>query len=114
MVLELERADRMRDALDGVRLAMCEIVARINFPRSAGARMRRIENAVEHRIAQIDVARRHVDLSAQHPRAVPEFPGPHAAEQIEVLLHRAVAERTVLARLGQRAAIGTDLVLALV
>ena len=56
VILEFERADRMGDALDGVRLAVREIVARIDFPRGAGARMRRIENAVEHRIAQIDIA----------------------------------------------------------
>ena len=114
MVLELERADRMGDALDGIRLAMREIVARINFPRRAGARMRRIQDAVQHRIAQIDVARGHVDLGAQHPRAIGKFAGAHAAEQVEVLLHAAVAERAVLARLGQRAAVVADLVLALV
>ncbi len=114
MILEFERADRMGDALDGVGLAVREVVARIDLPRRAGARMRRVQDAVEHRIAQIDVARRHVDLGAQHARAVGEFAGAHAAEQVEVLLHAAVAERAVLARLGQRAAIGTDLVLALV
>ncbi len=105
MVLEFERADRMGDALDGVGLAMREVVARIDFPRRAGARMRRVQDAVEHRIAQIDVARGHVDLGAQHARAVGEFAGAHAAEQVEVLLHAAVAERAVLARLGQGAAV---------
>ena len=52
----------------------------------AGARMLGMQDAVEHRIAQIDVARRHVDLGAQHARAVGELAGAHAAEQIEVLL----------------------------
>ena len=63
-----------------------------------------VQDAVEHRVAQIDVARRHVDLGAQHARAVGKFAGAHAAEQIEVFLDAALAERAVLARLGQRAA----------
>ena len=57
---------------------------------------------------------RHVDLGAQHARAVREFAGAHAAEQVEVLLHAALAERAVLARLGQRAAGRAHLLLGLV
>ena len=73
-----------------------------------------MEDAVEHRVAQVDVAGRHVDLGAQHPRAVGELAGAHAAEQVEVLLDRTVAERAVAAGLGQGAAVGADLVLGLV
>ena len=56
-----------------------------------------------HRVAEIDVARRHVDLGAQHARAVRKLARPHAAEQVEVLLDAALAERAVPAGLGQRA-----------
>ena len=105
VVLEFQRADRMRDVLDRVRLAVRVVVARIDLPLRAGARMAGMEDAVHHRVAQVDVARRHVDLGAQHAGAVLELAGAHAAEQIEVLLDRAVAERRVLARLGQRAAV---------
>ena len=73
-----------------------------------------VQDAVEHRIAQVDVAGRHVDLGAQHARAVRKLAGAHAAEQVEVLLDAAVAERAVLAGLGQRAAVDAHLVLALV
>ena len=58
--------------------------------------------------------RGHVDLGAQHAGAVRELARPHAAEQVEVLLHAALAERAVLAGLGQRAAVGAHLLLALV
>ena len=74
----------------------------------------RVQDAVEHGIAQVDVARRHVDLRPQHPRAVGELARPHAAEQVEVLLDRAVAERAVLAGLGQGAAVDAHLLLGLV
>jgi hypothetical protein len=43
-------------------------------------------------------------------RAVRELAGPHPREQIEVLLDRSIAVRAVPARLGQRAAIGANLV----
>ena len=93
MVLEFERADRVGDALDGVRLAVGEIVARIDAPGLAGARMLGVQDAVEHRIAQIDVAGAHVDLGAQHARAVRKLAGAHAAEQVEVLLDAAACGR---------------------
>ena len=54
--------------------------------------------------------RRHVDLRAQHVRAVGKLARAHPPKQIEVLLDRAVAIRAVAARLGQRAAILADLV----
>ena len=90
----------MRDALDGVGLAVSEVIARIDAPRLAGARMLGMKNAIEHRVAQIDVAGGHVDLGAQHARAVEEFAGAHAAKQIKVFLDRAFAKRAVGARLG--------------
>ena len=114
VVLEFQRADRMRDALDRVGLAVGVIVARIDRPGVAGARMGGVQDAIEHGVAQVDIARGHIDLGAQHPRAVGKLAGLHAAEQIEVFLHRAVAERAVLAGLGQRAALDADFLLRLV
>ena len=114
MVLEFQRADRMRDAFDGVRLAVGVVVARIDRPFGAGARMLGMQDAIEHGVAQVDVAGGHVDFRAQHARAVRKFAGLHAAEQVEVFLHRAVAERRVLAGFRQRAAVDADLFLRLV
>src|ERR1700677_4647279 len=105
---------RMRDAFDGVGLAVRIVVAWIDRPFDAGARMMRMQDAVQHRVAQVDVAGGHVDLGAQHARAVRELAGLHAAEQVEILLDRAVAERRVLAGLGQGAAIDADVGLRLV
>ena len=73
VVLEFQRADRVRDALDRVRLAVRIVVARIDRPLVAGARMGGVQDAVEHGVAQIDVARGHVDPGPQHPRAVREL-----------------------------------------
>ena len=76
----------------------------------AGAMMRRAQDAIHHRIAQVDVRRGHVDLGAQRAAAVGKLARAHALEQIEILFDRAVAIRAVLARLGQRAAVFAHLV----
>ena len=51
----------------------------------------------------------HVDLGAQHARAVGKFARPHATEEVETLGHRAVAKRAVLAWLVEVAAVLADL-----
>ena len=109
VVFELERAQRVRHPLDRIRLAVREVVGRVDAPRIAGARVRGVQDAIEHRIAQIEVARCHVDLGAQDASAVRELAGAHAAQQVEVLLGRAIAIGAVAAGLGERAAIGADL-----
>ncbi len=108
--LELERADRVRDAFERVREAVREVVERIDAPPVARAVMGRAPNAVERRVAQVDVGRRHVDLRAQHVRPVRELTRPHAREEIAVLSGAALAVRAVPSRLGEGAAIGADVV----
>ena len=108
--LELERADRVGHALDRVRLAVGEVVGRVDAPRVARPRMRGVKDPVQHGVAHVDVRRRHVDPRAQHARAVGKLAGPHPGEQVEALVDRAIAPRPVAARLGQRAAVLADLV----
>ena len=72
--------------------------------------MRRLANPVHHRIAHVDVARRHVDLGAQHVRAVLELARAHAAEEVVVLGDRAIAVRAIATGFCQRAAIFAHLV----
>ena len=78
MVLELERADRVRHAFHCVAEAVREIVHRVDRPRVAGAMMMLALDAVHHRIAQVLVGARHVDLRAENVRAVGELTRAHA------------------------------------
>src|SRR5262249_46910790 len=57
VVLELQRANRMRDALDGVRLAVGEVVHRVDAPLVADVRVRGVQDAVHDRVAQVEVGR---------------------------------------------------------
>jgi hypothetical protein len=50
------------------------VVHRVDAPGVAGAVVVRVADAVDHRIAQVDVGRRHVDLQPQHVRAVGNSP----------------------------------------
>ena len=110
MVFVFERAERVRDALDGIGLAVRPVVHRIDAPGVAGALMRGLADPVHDRIAQVDVAGRHVDLGAQHARAVRELAGAHAPEQVEIFLDGSIAIRALAARLGERAAVLAHLV----
>ena len=86
------------------RLAVREIVHRIDAPLLAGAVMLGVQDAVHHRIAQVEIGRSHVDFGAKGARAIGEFAFAHALEQIEIFLDGAVAIGALLAGLGERAA----------
>jgi len=45
VILELERADRVRDALEGIRDAVCVVVERIDAPAIAGTVVARVASA---------------------------------------------------------------------
>ena len=107
--LELQRAQAVGDALDVVGQAVCEVVHGVDAPLVARVVVRGVADAVQHRVAQPHVGRGHVDLGAQHAGAVGELAGPHAPEQVEVLLHGAVAVVALLSGPVGRAAHGVDL-----
>ena len=110
MILELERAQRVRNPLDRIRYRVGVVVDRIDAPGVARAVMRRVADPVEGRIPHVDVGRRHVDLRAQHVRAVGKLAGPHPPEHVHALGDGPIAIRAVAARLRQRAAVFANLV----
>ena len=67
-----------------------------------------VADAVHHRVAHLHVVVLHVDLGPQHARALGELAGPHAPQQVEVLLHRSVAERALHAGSAVAAALLGD------
>ena len=110
MVLELQSAERVGNPLQRVRQRVRVVVHRVDAPRVARSMMRRAANPVQRRIAHVQVGRGHVDLRPQHVLAVFELAGLHAREQIEVLLHRAIAIRAVAARFRERASVCARLI----
>src|SRR5580698_10004655 len=98
VVLELQGADRVRDPLDGVRLAVRPIVHRVDAPSVAGPMVMRSANPVHDRIAELHVGRGQIDLGPQDMRSVGELTRPHLGEEGEVLGYRAIAIDALLAR----------------
>src|SRR4051812_33942731 len=109
MCLELECAQRVRHALDGIALTVREVIRRIDGPRVAGARVRGVNDAIQDWVAQIDVRRSHVDLGAQHARTVLELAGAHPTKKVKVLVGAALAPWRLASRLCQRAAVLANL-----
>ena len=84
MIFKLQRANGMGDAFQRIRDAMGVIVHRIDAPFVAGADVMHAADAVDGRIAHVDIGRAHVDLGAQHHRTIGKFTVLHARKQIEI------------------------------
>jgi hypothetical protein len=110
VVLELQRADRVGNALDRVALAVGPVVHRVDAPLVTGAVVGLVADAVHHRVPHVHVVVGQVDLRPQHMLAVLELTGPHAREQVQALLDPTVAVGAGLSRRKDGAAILGDLV----
>ena len=110
VIFELQRAQRVRDALERIADAVGEVVHRVDAPVIAGPVMGGVTDPVDHRVAHVHVRRRHVDLGTQHVLAVRECARAHAAEEIQVLGDCPVPMRARRTGLGQRAAGAANLV----
>ena len=111
VVLVLQRAEGMRDALQRVADGMGKIIHRVNAPGLAGAVVLLVQDAVEHRVAHVDVGRSHVDFRPEHIAAFRVPARAHFLEQAQAFLRGAVAPGRILARLRQGAAVFAHLLL---
>ena len=109
LVFELEGADRVRDVFqrvfDGMRIG----IHGVDAPFVAGAVMMCMLDAINRRVAQIDVRRGHIDFGAQNMRAFGVFAEAHFAEQAQVFGHAALAEGRILAGFSERTTRGAHL-----
>ena len=108
VVGELQGAQRVGDALDGVGLPVGPVVGGVDHPVVAGAVVLDPADAVQHGVTHRHDVVLHVDAGAQHLRPVVELAGPHATQQVEVLLGAAVAVGGLDARLAEAAALLGD------
>ena len=110
VIFELECADGVRDALDGVLDRMREIVHRIDAPFISGVVVRSVHDSVDNRVSHVDVRACHVDLCPEAYLAVSKLARSHSFEKLEILLYRPVSVRAFLARLCKSASVFADLV----
>ena len=93
MRLKFQRAQRVRDALQRVLNGVGKVIHRIDAPLVALPVMVHIADAVNDRVAHIEVAGGKIDFCAQRAAALGELAVFHALEQVEVFLDGAVAVR---------------------
>ena len=77
MVLEFERAKRVRDVFERVGDRVGIVIHGVNDPFRSLTVMRHIHDAEDHRIAHVDIRRSHVDLRPQYVRSVFEPSSTH-------------------------------------
>ena len=91
---------------------MREVVHRVDAPFVAGAVVFSIQDAVHHRVAHVQIGRRHIYFRAKHMCAIGELARFHTLQQVDVLFDRAIAVGASLAGLGKGATILPYLILA--
>ena len=91
----------MRDVLERVLDRVRVRVHRVDVPLVAGAVVLGVLDAVDRRVAHVDVRRLHVDLRAQHVGTVRMLAVAHLAKQLQALVHRALSMRRLDAMLGE-------------
>ena len=83
----------MGNAFNGIFQGVSEIIHWIDAPLIASAVMGHMVDAVDDRIAHIEVWRGQVDLGAQRHCSVVKFSSPHSGKQIKIFLNRPVPIR---------------------
>ena len=68
----------MCDALDRIFLTVCEVIGGVDGPIATRLMMVRVTDAIEDRVTQIDIRRRHIDFGAQDSLTVVELTRPHS------------------------------------
>ena len=111
IVLELERAEGVRDPLDGVGLAVRPVVEGVDRPFVARPVVVRVPDSIHQRVAQLHVRRGEVDPCAEHVCSILELPRAHAPEEVQVLPGRAIPVRAGPAGFAHRPAVRADLLL---
>ena len=88
--LKFQGAEAVGDALQGVLDGMGEVVHGIDAPFGALAVMLNVADAVDDRVAQVEIAACQVDLCPEGSGALGEFTLAHPLEQVQIFLDGAV------------------------
>ena len=104
MILELEGTQRMSDPLDRIRDRMRVVIHRVDAPFVACLMVdQTVPDAIQGRIAHIDIRRCHVDTRTQRAAAIRKLTGAHTPEKIQVFLDRTFSVGALSARFSQGA-----------
>jgi len=80
VIFEFQGANRMRDAFDRVRQAVRIVIHWVDTPFIPCPVMAFVFDAVDDRVAHIQIRGSHVDFCSQHFGTIGKFTGAHALE----------------------------------
>ena len=109
MILELQRAEGVRDALYGVLDRVCEVIHRVDAPLVTGVVVMHVGHTVDDRVTHVQVRGCHVDLRTQGQGTVCVLAVLHVLEELKVLFDRTVTVRRLLTRVREVATVCGDL-----
>ena len=110
MLYKLQRTPRMGYSLQIVALAVGEVVHGVGIPFVACTDMGDVQYSVDQRITEEHVGMSHINLCSQDERSWFALAAVHEFEELQVLLNRTIAERTVGSWTGGRTfLLGDDL-----
>ena len=98
----------MGDAFNGIRLAVREIIHRVNDPIVSGSVVFDVLHPINHRVAHQHVVMGHVNLGPQNTLTFLALACFHFLEQAKVFLRRSLPERAVGARSARRTFLRSD------
>src|SRR6056297_1334755 len=98
----------MRDAFDCIRLTVGEVVAWVYAPVITGPMVVIASNSIQHRVSQVDIGCRHINLGPEDHSAVGETSRAHLLKDFAVLRLFTVAEGAIRARFSQCAPLLAD------
>ena len=98
MLHKLQSTPRVGHTLQIVALPVGEVIHGVGVPLVAGTDMGDVQHTIDQRVTEQHVRMSHIDLGAQYEGAGFALTAIHEFEQLEVLLNRTVAIRTVGAR----------------
>ena len=87
---QTQRTNRMRDAFNGIRQAVSEIIERINAPIVPSAMVMLMSNAIQGRVSHFHVGIGHVDFGPQRVLPIWELSSTHATQQFQTFRHRTI------------------------
>ena len=108
MILELQGADGVGDALNSVLYWMCEVIHGVNAPFVSCVVVGDMGYPVDDGITHVDVGGCHVYFGTEYFFSVCVFSGTHGFEKLQVLFYASITVRAFFARLRQGSTVGSD------
>ena len=90
---KFKRTDRVRNSFEIIALSMCKVIHRVSMPHRSRSVVRRMDNAIHNRVAEVHIGIGHIEFGSQHHGPFGCFRLIHLFKQCEILFHRSVSVR---------------------